>query len=77
MTLFTVDTLLLPDKVKLEAQRPYRYWRYLSPDGSYGSIAELAFFNRDSTILLGKAISSDKDFINAEIAFDGDWLTNY
>ena len=77
VTLFTVDTLLLPDKVKLEAQRPYRYWRYLSPDGSYGSIAELAFFNRDSTILLGKAISSDKDFINAERAFDGDWLTNF
>lgn len=37
----------------------------------------MAFFNRDSTILLGKAISSDKDFINAERAFDGDWLTNF
>ena len=76
-TLFTVDTLFLPDKIQLDSKRPYRYWRYLSPNGSYGSIAELAFFEADSTKLEGTPISNSHDRTLAEKAFDEDWLTNY
>ena len=80
-TVFEIDSLNYPDKLALHTSKPYRYWRYLSPKGSYGSIAELGFFqtieNKDS-IVLGKMISSiggDNDRVKK--AFDGDWLSNF
>jgi len=82
-TLYTIDKLDYPDKITLTPDKPYRYWRYMSPAGSYGSIAELHFFNdskggKEDT-LTGKMISSiiknEKDTV--KWAFDGDWLTNF
>ena len=78
VTLVSVDSLPIPDKMKVCDTNKYKYWRYLSPDGSYGSIAELAFYSSDSVMLLGQPIFSDGSDYNAAIrAFDNDWLSNY
>ena len=61
-----------------ESAGKYRYWRYLSADESYGSIAELAFFGQDGEPLRGRGISNaeaGKDVV--DMAFDGNWLTNF
>ena len=66
------------DKIKLATTNKYRYWRYLSPDGSYGSVAEVAFFDQDGEELIGRGIANpeaDKETIAR--AFDDDWLTNF
>lgn len=73
-TLFAINDLSYPDRIPLENHgKPYRYWRYMSADGTYGSIAELAFF-ADSLQVTGTSICGDG---NPEPAFDGDYLTNY
>lgn len=80
-TLYTINNLDYPDKIEIDADKPYRYWRYLSPKGSYGSIAELGFFQRngdEDTLLVGNPISSLGG--NNEVthkAFDGNWLSNF
>lgn len=77
-TLFTIDSLSIPDKIQIDCVNKYRYWRYLSPEESYGSIAELAFFSEDSIKMEGKPICSDGADYNLAIkAFDGDWLSNF
>jgi len=59
----------------------YRYWRYLAPDNSFGNIAELAFFSKDSVIpLTGKIIGTKYSWNNEpnrtrETVFDNDPLT--
>ncbi|HPR33766.1 MAG TPA: hypothetical protein PLK12_16815, partial [Prolixibacteraceae bacterium] len=80
-TIYTINNLDYPDKIGLNTSKPYRYWRYMSPDASYGSIAELGFFiekgNKAET-LSGTMISSigqNSAIVNK--AFDGDWLTNF
>ena len=79
VTVSRIDTLSIPDKMPVDSQgRRFRYWRYLSPDGSYGSIAELRFFDRDSTMMEGTPIA--KEGTKADIvfkAFDDDWLSNF
>jgi len=78
VTLYKIDSLNIPDKIALSQDSKFRYWRYLSPDGSYGSIAELAFFDADTVLLKGTPICQDGvDTKNAWKAFDGDWLSNY
>ncbi|HZK03940.1 MAG TPA: hypothetical protein VFC94_05985 [Bacteroidaceae bacterium] len=79
-TIFQITDLDYPDIIPISANvnTEYRFWRYLSPVGSFGSIAELRFFN-DSTELNGTIISSvGKDDLDlASLAFDGDWLSNF
>lgn len=77
-TLLTIDNVDIPDKIPIDCNMPYRFWRYLSPNGSFGDIAELAFFENDSTILNGRIIHSESasDEI-AYKAFDNDWLSNF
>lgn len=78
VTLYEIDSLSLPDKIILEGSDKYKYWRYLSPNGSYGSIAELAFFKADSTLMEGKPICSNGEDMNSAMrAFDNDWLSNF
>lgn len=61
-------------------QKKFRYWRYLSPDGSSGNIAELQFYH-DTTFInpQGKTIGTPGSYENKgdtfEKAFDGDPLT--
>ena len=77
VTLYTIDDLNIPDKIPVTADQPYRYWRYMSPNGSYGSIAELAFFDSDTVMMTGKPISNTGDGGAISRAYDGDWLTNF
>ncbi|MCQ2064294.1 MAG: discoidin domain-containing protein [Bacteroidaceae bacterium] len=77
VTLYTIDDLNIPDKIPVSADRPYRYWRYMSPAGSYGSIAELAFFDADTVMMRGKPVSSTSDGGAIARAFDNDWLSNF
>ena len=72
-----IDSTAIPDKMAIAAVRPHRYWRYRSPDGSYGSIAELGFFGHDSLALAGRPIACTSDEAAIARAFDGDWLTNF
>lgn len=78
LTLYTVDTLAIPDKINLNNESGHRYWRYLSKDGTYGSIAELAFFDSDNNRINGIPIAcneANEESINR--AFDNDWLSNF
>lgn len=78
ITLFTIDSLNIPDKNKIQDNGKYRYWRYMSPNGSYGSIAELSFFDHDTIALDGIPICQEGiGTENARKAFDGDWLSNF
>ena len=65
-----------PDTATIDSSRqPFRYWRYLSPNGSFCQIAELQFFKPDSlSPLPGRAIGTPGTLNNA---FDGDPLTFY
>ena len=77
VTLYTIENVWIPDKIALKADKPYRYWRYLSPEKSHGNIAELCFFDAAGTPISGTPISNidNRDIINR--AFDNDWLTNF
>lgn len=78
VTICTIDSLNIPDKIPLTEKGKYRFWRYLSPNGSYGSISELAFFNQDTTALHGIPVCQEgTNTDNAKKAFDGNWLSNY
>lgn len=78
LTLYTVETTDIPDKINLEQKGKYRYWRYLSADNTYGSIAELTFFDKDGNIIEGKAIANvEANPDTIPFAFDGKWLTNF
>lgn len=76
-TLFEINSTDIPDKIKIDTENNYRYWRYLSPNGSYGSIAELAFFDSDTTQIDGEKVGNIVDKSLLSRAFDGDWLTNF
>ena len=76
-TLYIISSTNIPDKIQIETTKPYRYLRYLSPAGSYGSIAELAFFDADTVRINGTAIGNSTDKANLQRAFDDDWLSNY
>ena len=77
-TLYTIETTDIPDKIQIEAVGKYRYWRYLSADSTYGSIAELGFFDKDGQMLSGKPIANiEAGADTIPLAFDNDWLTNF
>ncbi|MDD3037057.1 hypothetical protein [Bacteroides sp.] len=60
----------------------WRYWRYVSPENSYGNISELTFFKKDSVKqtkgrIIGTGGSFDNDpYKRKEVVFDGDPLTS-
>lgn len=81
-TLYTIESSDIPDKIELPqtdaANSAYRYWRYLAADGTYGSIAELAFFQESGDLIPGTPIAcADADAEHIQNAFDCDWLTNF
>ncbi len=79
VTMYIIDDIYLSDKTEINSDlHKYRYWRYLSADGTYGSVAELAFFNANGDMLNGKPIAvtqADDQIISN--AFDNDWLSNF
>ncbi|MBP5365639.1 MAG: hypothetical protein J6Y82_06925 [Bacteroidales bacterium] len=75
--IYTITDEYIPDKIPTKVEKPYRYWRYLGADGTFGSIAELAFF-ADTAKLDGRNIAcpfAQKELIDK--AFDNNWLTNF
>ena len=78
LTLFTIETTDIPDKISVKPDKPYRYWRYMSPDGSWGSVAEVAFFDADAEKISGRGIANAEAGQDAiDRAYDNDWLTNF
>ena len=76
--LYTVKSTSIPDKIKLNNSKSYRYYRYMPKDGSYGSIAELKFWMNDTLPITGSYLAcqfATKE--NIDKAFDDDWLTNF
>lgn len=78
LTLYTIESTDIPDKIFVESNGNYRYWRYLSPDGSWGSVAEVAFFDENKNKMSGRGIANAEAGQDAiDRAYDDDWLTNF
>lgn len=77
ITQYTINGYNIPDKIPIKPDKLYRYWRYQSPNGSYGSIAELAFLDSDTIQFNGTPISNTSDLNAISRAFDNDWLSNF
>ena len=78
VTLYTIEKTDIPDKIEMNAGRPYRYWRYMTPDGSWGSISELSFYDNDGNRLDHKGIANPEAGQDAiERAYDGNLLSNF
>lgn len=77
-TLYTIETTDIPDKIRIDGTGRYRYWRYMSPDGSWGSVAEVAFFDENGEKMTGRGIANAEAGEDAiERAYDDNWLTNF
>ena len=77
-TLYTIEQTEIPYLIGLNADRPYRYWRYMTPDGSWGSISELSFHDADGNRLTGRGIANAEAGQDAiDRAFDGNLLSNF
>lgn len=77
-TLYTIETTDIPDKIRIDGAGCYRYWRYMSPDGSWGSVAEVAFFDENGEKMTGRGIANAEAGEDAiERAYDDNWLTNF
>lgn len=78
VTLYTIESTEIPYYIKLNAERAYRYWRYLPADGTYGSIAELMFYDNDGNKQTGTSIANPEALERRiKRAFDGDLLSNF
>ena len=78
ITVFSIDDIYIPDRTDVLEPDRHRYWRWRAADGTYGSIAELAFFSPDGTRIDGHHLGcQDASIESIERAFDNDWLTNF
>jgi hypothetical protein len=78
LTLYTIDHTDIPDLIAINAGRPYRYWRYISPDGSWGSISEISFHDEQGNKIHGHGIANPEAGQDAiDRAYDGDLLSNF
>jgi hypothetical protein len=82
-----VDLFVIQDKpessyqiVNVQTEKPYKYFRYLAPTESIGTISELEVYEEGTgNKLLGEIIGTEQDLIDIsnEKAFDGDPLTSF
>lgn len=78
LTLYTIERTELPEKIDLSTPRAYRYWRYLSPNGSWGNISELSFYDGKGNKLTGRGIANPESGQDAiDRAYDGNLLSNF
>lgn len=78
VTLYTIEHTDIPYLIELNADRPYRYWRYFTPDGSWGSISELSFHDENGNKLEGRGIANSEAGLDAiDRAYDGNLLSNF
>ncbi len=80
ITLFTIQKPEINTGKIVFDNKKYQYWRYLSPDKANCNIAELYFFEKDSTkAIYGNIIGTDGSYQNngrvKERAFDKNPLT--
>jgi len=76
--IYVISDTYVDDPLPISPSRAYRYYRYMSADGSYGSIAELAFYDADTIRLDGAPIACRAAGADvAAKAFDDDYLTNF
>lgn len=78
LTLYTIEKTELPERIVLSAPRSYRYWRYLSPNGSWGNISELSFYDEQGEKLTRRGIANQEAGQDAiDRAYDGNLLSNF
>lgn len=78
VTLYTIEHTDIPYLVETNMSRPYRYWRYLSPDGSWGSISEVSFHDARGDKITGRGIANPEAGQDAiDRAYDGNLLSNF
>lgn len=78
VTLYTIECTDIPHLIEMKASRPYRYWRYMSPDGSWGSISEISFHDAAGRKLEGRGIANPEAGQDAiDRAYDGNLLSNF
>lgn len=78
VTLYTIENTDIPYLIATNVSRPYRYWRYFSPDGSWGSISEVSFHDAQGNKISGRGIANPEAGQDAiERAYDGNLLSNY
>ena len=78
LTLYEIDTTAIPHLIGMNVPHGYRYWRYLSPDGSWGSLSEIAFLDEEGNRMEGRRIANPEAGDDAiERAYDGDMLSNF
>jgi hypothetical protein len=68
------------DTIMTRLERPYRYWRYVSPEYGYGNVAEIEFYSGNTKVEHKGEIltnSSHQAGNREEYVFDGDGLTFY
>lgn len=74
---------ILTDSVAVTDRSPHRFWRYLSPEGACGNIAELEFYDTDNRKVTGSIIGTDGTYRQGDTAtskravFDGNVLTYF
>lgn len=78
VTLYTIEQTDIPYLIEVNAPRPYRYWRYMTPDGSWGCISELSFHDSKGNKMDGRGIANPEAGQDAiERAYDGNLLSNF
>ena len=78
LTLYTIDHTDIPYLINVNTLRSYRYWRYLSPDGSWGSISEISFYDALGNNITGHGIANPEAGQDAiDRAYDGNLLSNF
>ena len=78
VTVYEIDSVRIPDRIPLPDAGRHRYWRYLSPLGSWGSISELDFLDNNGNSMPGRGIANAEAGRDAiDRAYDGDRLSNF
>ena len=78
LTIYTIDHTDIPYLIETNVERPYRFWRYYSPDGSWGSISEVSFHDAQGNKITGRGIANPEAGQDAiERAYDGNLLSNF
>ena len=78
ITFYLIDHTDIPYLIETNVPRPYRYWRYYSPDGSWGSISEVSFHDAQGNQISGRGIANPEAGQDAiDRAYDSNLLSNF
>lgn len=82
-TLYEIEDLKYPDRIPINTDTKYRYWRFLGRPYAYMNIAEFHLYDGNNNLLVtGDVIGSEGMLHNDSVyshskAFDGNWFTYY